>query len=303
MTSWKDVIASKDQGALQVESLKSFNLALLTKWWWRLKTNNHSLWVEVIRSFHGYKRNLVVDPLLSKKAGIWGSISKIPKDMAALQVNLPAAFHRESPPGQTNTWRWSLEPSGYYSVSSLRKKLDSILLHNDRNLKTSWLKIVPSKVNIAVWKIQHRRLPTFSNLARRGIIPDVKSCPLCSIEPETEDHLLMGYPFSQSLLREIGSWWSLNIPAGPIESLLNWGVNSNFKGVKLKAFISIIYTFCWLIWKARNEVVHGGEKVPIHRVLLQLQGIPYFWLHHRGDCNFKFSWQSWCSFPHFIFPL
>ncbi|KAJ9564530.1 hypothetical protein OSB04_000496 [Centaurea solstitialis] len=245
----------------------------------------------------------MVDPLSSKKAGTWGSISKIHKDMAALQVDLPAAFHLESSPGQSFTWRWSLDPSDRYTVSSLRKKLDSSFLHNGLNFKTNWLKIVPSKVNIAVWKIQHKRLPTFGNLARRGIISEVKSCPLCSLEPETEDHLMMGCPFSQCLLREIGGWWSLNIPVGPIESLLNWGVNANFKGTKLEAFTSIIYTFCWLIWKARNQVVHGGERDSIQRSLSLLQGLPYFWFFHRGGCKFKFSWHSWCCFPHSIFPL
>ena len=168
MISWKDVITSKDQGGLQVGSLKSFNLALLTKWWWRLKTNNNSLWVEVIKSFHGFNRSSVVDPLLYKKAGTWGSIAKLHKDMVALQVDLHASFHCESPTGQ---WRWSLDLIGNFSVASLRKKLDSFLLQNDRNLKTNWIKFVSIKMNIAVWNTQHRRLPTFSNLAKRGIIP------------------------------------------------------------------------------------------------------------------------------------
>ncbi|KAJ9553790.1 hypothetical protein OSB04_017835, partial [Centaurea solstitialis] len=152
-----------------------------------------------------------------------------------------------------------------FSVASLRKKLDSSLLQNDRNLKTNWIK---------------------------GIIPEVKVCPLCTLAPETEDHLMMDCPFSQRLLNEIGSWWSLNIPVGPIESLLI--------GVKIPTLKEL---------NLKNEVVHGGDKFSIQKSLSLLQGLPYFWLYHRGNCKSKItclswlSWLCWRRFPHLIFPL
>ncbi|KAJ9556756.1 hypothetical protein OSB04_011370 [Centaurea solstitialis] len=52
-----------------------------------------------------FNRVSAVDPLLFKRDGIWGNIAKIHMDMAALQVDLPATFHREPPLGQ---WLWLL---------------------------------------------------------------------------------------------------------------------------------------------------------------------------------------------------
>ena len=131
----------------------------------------------------------------------------------------------------------------------------------------------------------------------------MKACPLCTLAPETEDNLIMDCPFSRRLLNEIGCWWCLNIPVGSIESLLNWGQNSNFKGAKLEVFTSIIHTFCWLIWKVRNQVVHGGDKFSIQRSFSLLLGLPYFWLYHRGNCKSKITWHSWCCLPCFLFPV
>ncbi|GKC66837.1 hypothetical protein Tco_1099435 [Tanacetum coccineum] len=41
---WQNVLASFENGGLNIESLKSFNLALLQKWRWRLVTNPNSIW-------------------------------------------------------------------------------------------------------------------------------------------------------------------------------------------------------------------------------------------------------------------
>ena len=40
---WTNVVADKKEGGLGVGTLKAQNVALLTKWWWKLKTENESL--------------------------------------------------------------------------------------------------------------------------------------------------------------------------------------------------------------------------------------------------------------------
>ncbi|KAJ9556754.1 hypothetical protein OSB04_011368 [Centaurea solstitialis] len=99
----------------------------------------------------------------------------------------------------------------------------------------------------------------------------------------------MDCPFTQRLLKEIGSWWSQDIPVGLIESLLR---------AKLEVFMSIVYTFCCMIWKMRNRVVHVGDKFSLQRSFSQLQGLSLFWLFHRRFCKSKVTWLSWYCFPH-----
>nr|GEX48317.1 RNA-directed DNA polymerase, eukaryota, reverse transcriptase zinc-binding domain protein [Tanacetum cinerariifolium] len=50
---WSNTLASFDKGGLGVGSLNAFNKALLLKWRWLLFNFLNSLWVHVIKAFHG----------------------------------------------------------------------------------------------------------------------------------------------------------------------------------------------------------------------------------------------------------
>ena len=50
---WPNIVASFEKGGLNIGSLKSFNLALLQKWRWRMFSNPNALWVRVIKALHG----------------------------------------------------------------------------------------------------------------------------------------------------------------------------------------------------------------------------------------------------------
>nr|GFA60922.1 hypothetical protein [Tanacetum cinerariifolium] len=50
---WSNIPPSFDKGGLNIGSLKSFNFALLQKWRWRMFHSPNSLWVKIIKSFHG----------------------------------------------------------------------------------------------------------------------------------------------------------------------------------------------------------------------------------------------------------
>jgi len=48
--SWEKVCESREGDGLGVVNIKIFNLALLGKWIWRLRSNKGSLWKEVLES-------------------------------------------------------------------------------------------------------------------------------------------------------------------------------------------------------------------------------------------------------------
>ena len=50
---WNRSMAPKHLGGLGIGSLKSANVALLSKWWWRIKIDRDALWSKVITTIHG----------------------------------------------------------------------------------------------------------------------------------------------------------------------------------------------------------------------------------------------------------
>ncbi|GJW35020.1 RNA-directed DNA polymerase, eukaryota [Tanacetum coccineum] len=67
---------------------------------------------------------------------------------------------------------------GLFRVKDIRSSIDSILLPSDA-ISTRWVKYVPIKINVFVWRARLDRLPTRVNLDHRGVIIDSVLCPLC----------------------------------------------------------------------------------------------------------------------------
>lgn len=86
-------------------------------------------------------------------------------------------------------WSWDLEPSGTYSVASLRNYIDMATLPRS-NEKWQWNPLIPRKLNILAWRISHGRLPTMVNLSKNGITTSTL-CKICSEDLETEKHLFI----------------------------------------------------------------------------------------------------------------
>ena len=170
---------------LKWEVLKDLNIALLAKWWWRLKKEDASLWVTTIKAIHGFFRRSPRDPLLSKKGGTWGTIISINNLTQEYGIDLFSLITESG----NGSWVWSLHQSGVFSVASFRCLLDSKILHNNLGVQTYWSKLIPGKVNLHRWKTQHKRLATFDNLLKRGILSDPKPCPFYATSIETEDYI------------------------------------------------------------------------------------------------------------------
>ncbi|KAJ0600400.1 putative reverse transcriptase zinc-binding domain-containing protein [Helianthus annuus] len=74
------MITSKKRGGLGLGSIKEANMALLLKWWWRLRDDNEHLWAKVILALHGRKWKKELIPLNKNQSGIWKNIAAVQKD-------------------------------------------------------------------------------------------------------------------------------------------------------------------------------------------------------------------------------
>ena len=50
MVSWPDICKPKDQGGLGILSSRRMNIALLTRWLWRIANGEGGLWLTIIRN-------------------------------------------------------------------------------------------------------------------------------------------------------------------------------------------------------------------------------------------------------------
>ncbi|KAJ9555293.1 hypothetical protein OSB04_009907 [Centaurea solstitialis] len=171
-TKWDNVIRDKQCGGLGIGSLRALNLALLTKWRWREKTEADALWNKVVRGCNGNTRATGGS---SKGRGTWHAILGVEKDLEEMGINLSSFL---KPKDDGSGWFWELEQSGNFTVRSLRRLIDGVNLPAAET-GTEWNHWIPNKTNILIWRALNNRLPTRDNLLKRGICLPTPDCPIC----------------------------------------------------------------------------------------------------------------------------
>ena len=90
--SWDRVIAPLDSGALGLGCLHTKNLSLISKWWWRFRTEPHSLWCRTITSIHFSQRQCHPVPFKAGLVGAWLTIAKLSSHFESFDLVLHHMF-------------------------------------------------------------------------------------------------------------------------------------------------------------------------------------------------------------------
>lgn len=103
--AWDVVTKPKEFGGLGVNSLALANLALLAKWWWRIKVEVNSFWVSCIKACHNI--SLFDGEPLAKKSlkGVWYEISCLPLVFDKKCVDLNSLFTKVVGSGNNTSFR------------------------------------------------------------------------------------------------------------------------------------------------------------------------------------------------------
>nr|GEW27213.1 RNA-directed DNA polymerase, eukaryota [Tanacetum cinerariifolium] len=119
-------------------------------------------------------------------------------------------------------WNWSLDSSGEFSVSSIRKFIDKNRIPSAHS-KTRWVKYMPIKVNVLAWKIKMDVQPTRLNISRRGMDIPCLEFPCCVCGVESSAHLFFKCDLVRQIARKISGWW--NVPYADCISYDEWTVS------------------------------------------------------------------------------
>ncbi|GJV19940.1 putative RNA-directed DNA polymerase, eukaryota, reverse transcriptase zinc-binding domain protein [Tanacetum coccineum] len=104
----ESILGPRDQGGLNIGSLKVFNQAMLTKWWWRFLLEENALWRKVIVSIHGNCGGFKTDSHTPYKSGPWYQVLKMKDDLSPYGISPLSLFKKKVGNGQTT--RFWIDP-------------------------------------------------------------------------------------------------------------------------------------------------------------------------------------------------
>jgi len=117
------------------------------------------------------------------------------KPLGSVQLDLLMLLYRF---GRVDRWIWSLHTSNCYTVSSAYSFLTETNIRQEQinNNIFTWLKAVPLKVSIFVWRLFLNRIPTRDKLFQRRVLAESdQSCPPNYNLNEDRDHLFLNCGF------------------------------------------------------------------------------------------------------------
>ncbi|GKE19904.1 RNA-directed DNA polymerase, eukaryota [Tanacetum coccineum] len=173
-------------------------------------------------------------------------------------------------------WICDLTSDGVFRVKEVRNCIDDIFLPS-QVIETRWVRFVPIKVNIFIWRARQDCLPTRVNLVRRGINVDSCVCPICSSGEDEINHILFRCDLAQQVLRRICRWWELD-PSdwNTFQEWYAWFSSIRFSSKSKSLLEGTFFVAWWHIWRIRNRIIFEGV-LPRRS---EVYGIPHLEIEH-----------------------
>ncbi|GJY89743.1 hypothetical protein Tco_0504939 [Tanacetum coccineum] len=103
--AWDKVISPRQKGGLGIGSLLANNQSMLSKWWWRFRTEENALWYKVICFIHGPSGGMYHSSSRPLSSGTWSHICNLKNDLRNFGIELPRLFKKKAGNGR-NTSFW-----------------------------------------------------------------------------------------------------------------------------------------------------------------------------------------------------
>jgi len=187
--------------------------------------------------------------------------------------------------------------NGCYSMKSAYTTLTNSLtdiLHNSK-FSLIWNLHIPPKVSVFFWRILRSALPTIDNLKKRSIlVPNYDyMCPLCGVDEESLDHVLLWYDAIWCIWLECYSWFnfSMAFPESIQQHfcqhvLISSSMDENSKWRVLWCAIS------WVLWNWRNNITFRDKVFYKDKILHDILYQSWSWLR-AFDKKFCYSFLQW----------
>ncbi|XP_071713005.1 uncharacterized protein [Rutidosis leptorrhynchoides] len=157
--------------------------------------------------------------------------------------------------------------------------------------------LVPKKVEVFVWRVKRRRIPTLFELDKRGTDLHSVLCPICGNNIETVEHALVHCPFVQEVWSKVFDWWGLSFPTNfSFDIVLRGSFVQGDLVLGAKIWQAVEWVCGYLIWKNRNLKVFKKKCWTTPNAINEIHVLSFDWIAKR--CKSKdIDWHSWLHNP------
>ncbi|KAJ0946971.1 putative RNA-directed DNA polymerase [Helianthus annuus] len=292
---WDLLMLARKIGGMGLGNVQSFNYAMLTKWWWRLKAFPNHLWAEVVKAIHGGNFSSSADqiiPVNKSVTGVWKDIGSVERALAKIGIQIKDNLIMDG-----TQWKWRTDPGGAFSVKQLRLDIDNASAVNDDGRPAfEWNSWATPKANFLLWRATLGRIASKSGLVRRGISLADSLCPRCGLHEEDPNHIFV------NCLWAVCVWWNvlawLRIPfvfCHSLNDLVSRIKHSPGDKVWKKLVYTVAISTVWRLWSARNEKAFNDVFIPVSKTVELIKEEAYLWICNRSKLK-SLTWEKWKSF-------
>ncbi|GJZ21485.1 RNA-directed DNA polymerase, eukaryota, reverse transcriptase zinc-binding domain protein [Tanacetum coccineum] len=192
-------------------------------------------------------------------------------------------------------WKWELDMSGFI-VSFARSHIDEHTLLGSFT-STRWLRCIPIKINIFIWKLRLDKLPTLANMDKKCIGVASFLCPVCNAPVENVDHLFFSCGMAQDLWGLLARWCTLDIPE--VSNIVEWFSWLDAAHVSKHArtiLEGVASTMLWSIWNFHNAWIYSMTKPKKANIWDSIVHQSFLWISSRNP-KCRFRWLDWLRNP------
>ncbi|CAH9092688.1 unnamed protein product [Cuscuta europaea] len=247
--SWKKISYPKEEGGLDIRSLKDVERAFSLKMWWKWKTSS-CFWSEFMKARYpreGDMRIKIAD------SPIWRRLCLV-NDLATCLID-----------SSDNQFTWKDTKNGQFTLKSAYHAIRHSL-GSSYAFKQLWHPQQQPKIKIFQWRLFKGVLPITDKLIhfRRIIQPSI--CPLCRNDDDSTIHIFLECDFSKAIWSYFAQIMSIPMPShcSYIRNIfLIWWFEAGSKNLIDLFKHNLPGIICWNIWKVYTDQIWGtGSRTP-----------------------------------------
>jgi hypothetical protein len=188
-------------------------------------------------------------------------------------------------------WIWSEDSGGVFSVKTCydlltRRVTHGSLFSEDQKFvfRGVWKSVAPLKVIAFSWQMLLDRIPTRSNLLRRGVRlnGEEAGCILCGAISENSVHLLLHCPVASAVWYKLCRWLRFYF-ANPPNLFISFASFLGFTCLKKrkKGLALIWHAAVWVLWKVRNDRIFNNKLISVEEVVELIKVTAWRWFLGR----------------------